>query len=124
MINFKYAFAITLTILIGWVSFTPWSEEDRARIDELEDQLTKVQSEKDSIISVVGDLRVEKALYLDSAQTMTTRFAESEGMKKRLIIGYEKILSDISAMPAVEHQSFYAGRYADNDNQVSIGEDH
>jgi hypothetical protein len=115
VINYKYAFGIAVTLFIGWITFAPTPDNNKDRINELKDLAIKLEVEKDSLKVIAAELRVEKQLYLDSAQSMTAKFAEADDMKKRLIIGYEKILSDISDMSATEHDSFYSGRYPDND---------
>jgi hypothetical protein len=115
-INYKYLFVITTAALIWWIYFTPFSEENTGRVKELEEINALLIQQKDSLEDVAISLKAEKDLYLDSARFMTIKFEEAESMKKRLIIGYEKILSNISDMSAVEHTSFYEARYTDNDN--------
>lgn len=111
-----YLFGIIIIGLILWIVFNPLSEENDNRLFQLETLNESLTIQKDSLKELAISLRAEKQLYLDSAKSMDIRLAESEHMKKRLIIGYEEILKNIADMPATEHASFYSSRYSDNDN--------
>jgi hypothetical protein len=110
-----YVLSVLVILMAGWMIFSPKPDDGSARIDELENINATLELQKDSLKEVAHELRVQKQLYLDSAESMDARLVDSENMRKRLIVGYEKILSDIGDMSATEHSSFYSGRYSDND---------